>query len=626
MWVVLTIAAAVLLMFAGQLLRVRIFNALIAPYGVVGVRRILSGHFLGFTLNAIVPFRLGDGARALFLSRGTGISFGVVAPAVAIERLLDVSCLGLALAAVGVWRSAWIPLCLGLGLATFGVATLAAGVAGTRAADARVHRALVRASAHLPAQSRSLAFLWLAVRVFQRMSPRRWVLVIGLTVAVWVTYAVAFGALALGVGNLIDAWLGASVSQAWAPPFLALFASDDALLVFVVLALPMCLLGLAALFMRTSGGPVAEIVRGAPRAAPRTGNEVRREDSRCLSRLPGLDSPLEQLDRDATWDGSDAVRQLYGGSGARVWVMERAGLRFVRKVVASPTAERLRQQADFLAVHAIEYGFPSVDSYRELPRVAILDMEYLADGVGVDSVIRADPAAADLIDQVWERFVAPRSVSRRSDLGWAVGVQRLWADKVEGNYRLICDLIPDFASPNGLRVNERHLPNLGEIIDAVRPLYESFPPTLATPYVHGDLTLSNLLVVGDGGAQHLRALDPNPSQGVVALEIDIGKLLQSAHGGYELLHGASLDPYDGKTIRYEMDPCPGYERADERLKELVRAQYGDTVWVAARLQCFIHFMRLLPYRIAFDRRRVGIYYARTLEMGYELLCDSPPVR
>ncbi len=623
---VLTVVGSVALMFGGQLLRVRVFNTFIESYGVMGVRRVLAGHFLGFMASAVLPFRLGDAARAVFLSRGSGMSLGVVAAAVVLERLLDVFCFGLALLVYGSVTTSTVALWIGGSFAAGSAIVFTAALLCVRVSDNRLHGIVLRIVAHAPSRYRErlLGLLWLAARLLQGMSARRWVRVLGLTAIIWILYGSALIVLAHVVRDLIGPWLSTSASQSFLPPVVALpSASRDAVMVFLLLALPMCLLGIVALFMRTSAGAMAEAVRGAPQRPPSTGNEASGSGGLVARRLPGLDNPLEQLDREISWDGAVPVRRLPGGSGARVWVMARDDLTFVRKVVLPDAGARLMAQVDFATAQSPEYGFPALLNVWQGRRAIGMDMEYIDAATRLDAVMQAEPTSTSaLIDETWMAFIAPRHLRECRTPQWAAQVDALWAQKVLGNLALCEHLVPELVAPDQIEVNGRCLDNLRILMPKMEALFRATPPRLATDYVHGDLTLSNILRCDSEEGRVLRALDPNPMQPLMALEVDIGKILQSVMGRYETLESTEVISFDGMSLRYDVHEAPFLIHAEQRVSDLTARHFGSEVASAARIQCFIHFVRLLPYRIAFDRRRVGIYYARTLELGNDLVESS----
>lgn len=88
----------------------------------MGAGRVLDAMLLGYFVNAILPARLGEVARALVVARREGASFGAVAATVVVERAVDVLALaalaGVALITTGrSWSLAFLALAAGIGIA-----------------------------------------------------------------------------------------------------------------------------------------------------------------------------------------------------------------------------------------------------------------------------------------------------------------------------------------------------------------------------------------------------------------------------------------------------------------------------------------------------------------------------
>ena len=113
---------ALLVLAAQAWVRATRWASLIRPWSrrVLGAGRVVDAMLIGYFVNAVLPGRLGEVARALVVSRRESLAFGGVAGSVVAERAIDVMALAIlaavALAVVG-------------GEASLGFAALAFGVA-----------------------------------------------------------------------------------------------------------------------------------------------------------------------------------------------------------------------------------------------------------------------------------------------------------------------------------------------------------------------------------------------------------------------------------------------------------------------------------------------------------------
>ncbi len=97
----LWLAPAVALQLLAVLARAFRWQAILARRGIL--RETYWGHSLGFLFTNLLPFRIGDPARALVVAERTGIPFLQVGGSVLVERVIDVATVLLALVLLLPW-------------------------------------------------------------------------------------------------------------------------------------------------------------------------------------------------------------------------------------------------------------------------------------------------------------------------------------------------------------------------------------------------------------------------------------------------------------------------------------------------------------------------------------------
>ena len=119
---VVWLAPALLVLAVQAWIRAVRWASLIRPWSTraIGARRVVDAMLIGYFVNAVLPGRLGEVARAIVVARREELAFGGVAASVVVERAIDVMALA-ALAAVA--------LVLAGSDASIGFAALAIGVA-----------------------------------------------------------------------------------------------------------------------------------------------------------------------------------------------------------------------------------------------------------------------------------------------------------------------------------------------------------------------------------------------------------------------------------------------------------------------------------------------------------------
>ena len=100
-----SLAPAILVYFAGVWVRSLRWKLLVDPIASVPVGRLLRAMLIGFTVNNLLPARLGEIARAMLLSRWAGVPPGATIGTIVVERLFD----GLTLCAILALGWFWAP-------------------------------------------------------------------------------------------------------------------------------------------------------------------------------------------------------------------------------------------------------------------------------------------------------------------------------------------------------------------------------------------------------------------------------------------------------------------------------------------------------------------------------------
>jgi hypothetical protein len=111
--------------------------------------------------------------------------------------------------------------------------------------------------------------------------------------------------------------------------------------------------------------------------------------------------------------------------------------------------------------------------------------------------------------------------------------------------------------------------------------------------VHGDLTLENVLY----RAGRFAIIDPNGDNRVSDVIVDVAKLFQSLHSGYESLCASPDVAVDGCVIRFAAAPPAVFATLHRNLNERFRRCLPPHRHRALLFHEAVHYMRLLPYRI-----------------------------
>lgn len=131
--------------------------------------------------------------------------------------------------------------------------------------------------------------------------------------------------------------------------------------------------------------------------------------------------------------------------------------------------------------------------------------------------------------------------------------------------------------------------------------------------IHGDLTIENIICTrGCDGKDDFYIIDPNPGNIHDSPNLDYGKLLQSIHGGYEFLMSAKEVKTDHNRIDFLFTRSSAYTELHKYLRNYMEEHFGYEKTRSIYFHEIIHWLRLMPYKIEKDGKRAFLFYAGML--------------
>ena len=580
--------------------------------------------------------------RAVLVSRALRISLLYTVVAVAVERLTDVVLVGVAFlvlsstvlggASAGTVVAAVLVVVLAVALLVLFVRLVQE--------DRRLLRLAWLASGWLnPRLEGRVRFaVWSLVFGFQRFATerervRRYVVLVA---ASWACYVAATLVLA---AVLVRADAQVSVAAAAAPyaaaspslgpslpgPFVAGVAgalapvlpgggSGSALfgaVAWLVLVVPVAAVGWVSLL------GVLAARRRAPQQAPLLdgyANKLERDED-ISGALPSFLSAYFARDRlarvmhDLEVRGQVTLRRTFrGGSNAVTVLASRGDEAFVKKLVPSEHADRLQAQFDWLvARRGQRHLVVALREERGEGHYAI-DLEHRPLSVPLHQYVHTHPVASSLarLDEVWQWLTT--SVHRVEPPAPHTAERDAYVDvRLVRRVRAAASEHPDLASAVAAArvvVNGVELDGFEDVVARIRAhptAWAELAAYQASPAVHGDLTVDNILVdmaVGEDG--EALVIDPSDDNEVRGPVIDVARLLQSLRYGYEFLT-ADEEPV---PLRHRDDGVPVITYADRRSARYAELDEHVTTHLVPR-----HLTGVEQRTVLFH---VGLFYGRML--------------
>ena len=131
--------------------------------------------------------------------------------------------------------------------------------------------------------------------------------------------------------------------------------------------------------------------------------------------------------------------------------------------------------------------------------------------------------------------------------------------------------------------------------------------------IHGDLTIENIICRRDAeGEENYYIIDPNTGNIHDSSNLDYAKLLQSIHGGYEFLMATKNIESNGNKINFTFTKSSAYNYLFQEFDKYLLTNFGQERSRSIYWHEVIHWLRLLPYKIEKNGKRVLLFYAGLL--------------
>ena len=215
------------------------------------------------------------------------------------------------------------------------------------------------------------------------------------------------------------------------------------------------------------------------------------------------------------------------------------------------------------------------------------------------AILRA--VLATLEDKLYKPTAVPADAEK---------IEKYIETKVDGNLKKLREdrMLRELMSYDMLRINGveyKNLPALDWMFDhdRLRNLFAKDP----VGTIHGDLTIENIICRTDNDRWYL--IDPNTGNLHESPFLDYGKLLQSLHGSYEFMMKTPRVAVQDNRIDFQLTRSAAYDALLAAVMEDLSARYPREQVESILMHEVIHWLRLMPYKLAKDRKRAAMFYA-----------------
>lgn len=633
------LAASVALVLAGHFFRLLRWEQFIRIYERPARRSLLRGLAGGYALNFLLPFHLGDLFRAVCTGRRMKTGTGFALATVIMDRFLDVWVVAVLFCTF--YLTGGQDPAVGVGAAFYLVSSLALAAALVLVTLDPVRDLLKRvclAACGLFNETiklNGMVFFWSLIHTFKDLRRVRIGRLLLNTALMWAFYLGSYAVLArllmaaspvpgsvcpvTGMADVFTSLFGrnsVNFTSLGLTDRLGLSPLQRGLFVAWFL-LPLALIFLLTLLPERLRGALNQAARPAPAGQtylnllPQVDPQDR---SVFLSQYFGLQNKA-YVNKFIEINENITILQDYSaGSNATTMLCVDTTSTFYRKYAFGADGAKLAEQLDWLDRRGDALPLCRILRRGVGDGYCWYDMAYSPQAVGLFRYLHSNPvqkSAAllqDVLDTLEERLYRPTAAPADPAL-----VRRYLETKVDANLQKLREsrLLKDLMACDRVWVNGvacRNLNGLAALFDHDRltALFASDPVSV----IHGDLTVENIICRTDSDGWYL--IDPNTGNLHESPFLDYGKLLQSLHGGYEFMMKTPRVSVTGNRIDFALTRSAAYDALLDSLRAYLAAHYTPRQIESIFMHEVIHWLRLMPYKLAKDKKRAPMFYGGLL--------------
>ncbi len=621
------LALAIVLMSIGHFLRTLRWELFISVYEKPDRKRLLSALSLGYTVNFIVPYKLGDVVRGFYAGRRMKNGKALGLSTVIVDRYLDILAVGIIFCVLSLIQRGDAAFA---SASRFYIILFAALVAATVLVFAfkNLLKKVIRLIAGIfnaRIEGIILRFSWALIWNFKDIALKLNKLkLIVVTVGMWAVYILSYGCFAFFYSSL-------GTDTGWRDIFLMLFGESgvkastvmvslfkgkfEATQVYFVLytLLPLVILSLASLLIKRFHGAEAE-------------------EKEYLNLLPQINAEERLVFLDKYFSGENReyvnnylkinqgisiIRDYSAGSNATTMLCVDSRGTFFRKYAFGKDGEKLKEQVEWIERYRDILPLPKILKTDSNDFYCYYDMPYDSAAVGMFEYAHSMPIdkSVAILRRVFDRledtlYRTAISVAIREDIDAYI------TGKVDKNIERIVSArrLKPLCEYDTIVINGKEYRNLKfyEKMLSHENLQKVFKGDVITS-VHGDLTIENIVCVRKNGAEDdFYLIDPNTGNILDSSNLDYGKMLQSLHGGYEFLMSVRNVKVSDNRIDFLFAKSAVYESLYEETDKYLRERFSPERVRSIYYHEIVHWLRLMPYKIDKDYHTAPAFYAGLL--------------
>ena len=617
---------AIILVCIAHVMRTLRWELFVKTYEKPNTKNLLQSLSIGYFINSFIPFKAGDLVRAWISGRKMKNGRGFALATVIVDRYLDILVVGILFAIFSAFNldsadSVWFYMFLAVSVlaVTLLVYILRGYVKKILKNIAGIFNARI--------EIRLLRFFWSLIwsfkDIFKKISKTRLLLE---TLGMWILYLVSYYCFAAFLSHQ-----GSNVN--WLDVFYMLFTKNsihvgslgaitftqgmmNAQMIWtgIYLFAPIVILFVISLCLKSKD------------------DETLDSEEEYLNLIPQLDEN-ERLNFLETYFSNERreyiesylkinqniliIRDYSAGSNATTMLCMNNEKNFFRKYAFGADGDKLYQQIEWLQRFKDIIPLPDIMQYQKQDNFCYYDMPYDSQAVGLFDYAHSMPK-----ENAW-KFIKKATECLENSLykvnqrpADKATIDEYIKSKVNKNLDKIMNAkyLKRLMEYDEIIINGRSFHNLPYYLPYLSEehLYDIFKNDTYSE-IHGDLTIENIICTRNAdGDDDFYIIDPNTGNVHDSSNLDYGKLLQSIHGGYEFLMATKNVSIERNRINFVFTKSEAYTYLYDMLDKYMREHFEEERVKSIYYHEIIHWLRLMPYKIEKNGKRVLLFYVGML--------------
>lgn len=617
---------AIILVCIAHVMRTLRWELFVKTYEKPNTKNLLQSLSIGYFINSFIPFKAGDLVRAWISGRKMKNGRGFALATVIVDRYLDILVVGILFAIFSAFNldsadSVWFYMFLAVSVlaVTLLVYILRGYVKKILKNIAGIFNAGI--------EIRLLRFFWSLIwsfkDIFKKISKTRLLLE---TLGMWILYLVSYYCFAAFLSHQ-----GSNVN--WLDVFYMLFTKNsihvgslgaitftqgmmNAQMIWtgIYLFAPIVILFVISLCLKSKD------------------DETLDSEEEYLNLIPQLDEN-ERLNFLETYFSNERreyiesylkinqniliIRDYSAGSNATTMLCMNNEKNFFRKYAFGADGDKLYQQIEWLQRFKDIIPLPDIMQYQKQDNFCYYDMPYDSQAVGLFDYAHSMPK-----ENAW-KFIKKATECLENSLykvnqrpADKATIDEYIKSKVNKNLDKIMNAkyLKRLMEYDEIIINGRSFHNLPYYLPYLSEehLYDIFKNDTYSE-IHGDLTIENIICTRNAdGDDDFYIIDPNTGNVHDSSNLDYGKLLQSIHGGYEFLMATKNVSIERNRINFVFTKSEAYTYLYDMLDKYMREHFEEERVKSIYYHEIIHWLRLMPYKIEKNGKRVLLFYVGML--------------